>query len=104
MPLHYGVFNWPPSDEIGWNGELPQGVRLVHNFCPGPSDDPGRDRQHQSSRLFGPDGFRYWVTDEPNPNEHRCFCGWHCGVKHYGTRGYVDERGVCWRNGRHVMT
>ena len=37
----------------------PEGARLVHNFCPGPADDPGRDR------AYGLNGFRYWVTDEP---------------------------------------
>jgi hypothetical protein len=30
-------------------------IRLVHNFPPGPKDDPGRDRE------FGLDGFRAWV-------------------------------------------
>src|SRR5262245_60476963 len=38
---------------------LPEGVRLVHNFYPGPDDDPGRDRK------IGLNGFRIWITDEP---------------------------------------
>ena len=80
----------------------PEGARLVHNFWPGPADDPGRDRP------YGVDGFRYWVTDEPpgsrppstftdvfdmgDGSEHRCYCGWLDGREHYGTR-YVDAAG-----------
>jgi hypothetical protein len=83
-------------------------VRLVHNFYPGPRDDPGRDRKVNLN------GFRVWITDEPpgsraptyftdvfdagDGSEHRCFCGWLDGREHYGTVGYVDERGnVTWR-------
>jgi len=40
------------------------GMRVVHNFYPGPHDDPGRNRR------YGWDGFRYWITDEPG-NDHR---------------------------------
>jgi hypothetical protein len=40
--------------------DYPEGVRLVHNFYPGPLDDPGRDR------MVGLDGFRIWIIDEPN--------------------------------------
>jgi hypothetical protein len=47
----------------------PSDVRLVHNFYPGPHDDPGADR------MVGLDGFRIWVTDEPG-NDTRCHCGW----------------------------
>src|SRR5689334_3452444 len=60
--------------------ELAPGVRLVHNFYPGPDDDPGRDRE------VGEGGFRIWVTDKPieQTNERRCACGW-LGREHYGT-------------------
>jgi hypothetical protein len=68
--------------------DYPEGVRLVHNFYPGPIDDPGRDR------FPGLDGFRFWITDEPNPNERRCFCGWLGGREHYGTRHVIDFSGV----------
>ena len=61
----------------------PEGVRLVHNFYPGPHNDPGRDR------MVGLDGFRVWVTDEPNENERRCHCGWLDGREHYGTREVI---------------
>jgi hypothetical protein len=70
--------------------EYPQGVRLVHNFYPGPHDDPGRDRE------IGVGGFRVWIIDEPPGsygNEHRCYCGCPDGREHYGTVGYVDARG-----------
>jgi hypothetical protein len=59
-------------------------VRLVHNFYPGPHADPGRDRE------LGLNGFRAWLTDEPNPNERRCFCGWLDGREHFGTVGVID--------------
>jgi hypothetical protein len=39
--------------------EYPPEVRLVHNFYPGPLDDPGRDRPLREG------GFRVWITDEP---------------------------------------
>lgn len=55
------------------------GQRLVHNFYPGPPDDPGRNR------AYGDTGFRFWITDEPNPNERRCYCGWLDGREHYST-------------------
>jgi hypothetical protein len=74
--------------------DYPAGVRLVHNVYPGPPDDPGRDRDK------GDWGFRVWVTDEPNPNEHRCYCGWLDGREHYGTVGYVDVEG---RNAGQVL-
>ena len=64
----------------------PPGWRLVHNFYPGPHDDPGRDR------TYGLDGFRYWITDEPG-NDVRCYCGWLDGREHYGTVRVVDEDG-----------
>jgi hypothetical protein len=64
--------------------DYPEGVRIVHNFYPGPYDDPGRDRE------FGLDGFRVWVTDEPNENERRCYCGWLDGREHYGTHAVID--------------
>ena len=92
--------------------ELPEGVRLVHNFYPGPRDDPGR------ARDVGVDGFRIWITDEPlgsrppqrvtdvfdagDGDEHRCFCGWLDGREHYGTVGYVDEHGEVWFRGDQV--
>jgi hypothetical protein len=63
----------------------PPGVRLVHNFYPGPHDDPGRDRP------YGLDGFRFWITDEPNEREQRCFCGWLDGREHYGTVRVIDS-------------
>jgi hypothetical protein len=72
--------------------EYPPDVRLVHNFYPGPHSDPGRDR------AVGVGGFRVWITDEPisreTGNERRCYCGWLGGREHYGTVGYVDEKGV----------
>jgi hypothetical protein len=69
--------------------ELPAGARLVHNFCPGPNDDPGRHR------AIAADGFRVWITDEPldELREARCYCGWLDGREHYGTVGRVDEHG-----------
>ncbi len=59
------------------------GMRVVHNFYPGPHDDPGRDRQ------YGADGFRLWITDEPLGE--RCHCGWNGGAEHYGTVAWVAE-------------
>lgn len=46
--------------------EYPADVRLVHNFHPGPPDDPGRDRE------VGLSGFRIWITDEPDKVGRRC--------------------------------
>jgi hypothetical protein len=64
---------------------LADGVRLVHNFYPGPDHDPGRHRRS------GDDGFRYWITDEPPPpKERRCYCGWLDGCEHYGTLKVID--------------
>lgn len=62
----------------------PPGARLVHNFYPGPDDDPARNR------AYGADGFRFWVTDSPNEHERRCYCGWLGGREHYGTRRVVE--------------
>ena len=73
------------------------GSRLVHNFYPGPDDDPGRNRP------YALDGFRYWITDEPNPNERRCYCEWYGGLEHYGTVGYVDEDGVRYWRGEQLQ-
>lgn len=70
--------------------DLPEDVRLVHNFPPGPADDPGRDRK------INLNGFRVWITDEPNGsygNERRCHCGWLDGREHYSTRQAVEEAG-----------
>ena len=67
--------------------EYPEGVRIVHNFPPGPPDDPGRDR------YVGFGGFRVWVTDEDEANGRRCYCGWLDGREHYGTRSFVDASG-----------
>ena len=65
--------------------EYPEGVRLVHNFYPGPQDDPGADRQP------GDNGFRIWVTDEePDAAERRCYCGWLDGREHYGTVRIIE--------------
>lgn len=64
--------------------EYPEDVRIVHNFYPGPRDDPGRDR------MLGLDGFRVWVTDEPNENERRCHSGWLGGREHYGTVAVIE--------------
>ena len=70
-------------------------MRLVHNFWPGPPDDPGRDR------MVGLDGFRIWITDEPNEKMSRCYCGWLEEREHYGTVGTIDaERGAWWRGER----
>jgi hypothetical protein len=62
--------------------DYPEDVRIVHNFYPGPHDDPGRDRPLREG------GFRVWITDEPTrgTNERRCYCGWLDGREHYGTR------------------
>jgi hypothetical protein len=78
--------------------DLPDGVRLVHNFYPGPRDDPGRDRK------YGLDGFRYRITDVLDSPwaGRRCYCGRLDGREHYGTVGYVDEHGVCWWVGDRV--
>jgi hypothetical protein len=67
--------------------EYPAGVRLVHNFYPGPLDNPGQDRQP------GANGFRIWITDEPEAGEVRCYCGWLDGREHYGTRLVIDGDG-----------
>jgi hypothetical protein len=32
-----------------------------------------------------------WVTDEPNENERRCYCGWLDGLEHYGTVRVIEE-------------
>ncbi len=74
--------------------EYPADVRIVHNFCPGPHNDPGRDR------VVGLDGFRVWVTDEPNENAKRCYCGWLDGREHYGTAGRIDAEGNSWWMGK----
>lgn len=67
--------------------KVPEGARLVHNLFPGPSDDPGR------CRAFGADGFRYWVTDEPDAMGNRCYCGWLDGREHNGTVHWINEKG-----------
>jgi hypothetical protein len=69
--------------------DYPEGVRLVHNFYPGPLDDPGRDR------MVGFNGFRIWVTDETESGwgGRRCFCGWLDGREHYGTRWVIGPDG-----------
>jgi len=58
--------------------EYPPEVRLVHDFYPGPHDDPGRDRE------VGLNGFPGWITDErrrrsssavfPDPMRPPCLC------------------------------
>jgi hypothetical protein len=73
--------------------QYPPDVRLLHNFYPGPHNDPGRDR------AVGLNGFRIWITDEPG-NDRRCYCGWLDGREHHGTVGYVDEDGVAWYRGQ----
>jgi hypothetical protein len=67
---------------------VPEGVYLVHNFYPGPPEDPGRDRE------LGLDGFRAFVCDaaELPAAAWRCDCGW-LGLEHYGTVRYVDKDG-----------
>jgi hypothetical protein len=40
--------------------EYPEGVRIVHNFCPGPPDDPGRDRG-----ILSPRGRRWPMRTAP---------------------------------------
>jgi hypothetical protein len=70
--------------------EYPANVRLVHNFYPGPLDDPGRER------TVGEGGFRVWITGEPKGsygNERRCHCGWLDGREHYGTVHVIDAHG-----------
>ena len=68
--------------------EYPSGVRLVHNFYPGPPNDPGQDR------IVGLDGFRIWITDEPiEPKyERRCYCGWLDDREHYGTVEVIEQQ------------
>jgi hypothetical protein len=69
-----------------------EGIRVVHNFWPGPPEDPGQDRK------LGANGFRVWVTDEPNENEKQCHCGWLNGREHFGTIGTVSSSGQrIWR-------
>jgi len=67
--------------------DYPEGMRIVHNFFPGPPGDRGADRE------IGWSGFRVWVTDEKDWGGHRCYCGWLGGRKHYGTRAYVKRDG-----------
>ena len=70
--------------------EYPAGIRIVHNFYPGPLDDPGRDRPLREG------GFRVWITDEPigsYGDERRCYCGWLDGREHYGTVRVIDADG-----------
>jgi hypothetical protein len=55
-------------------GDLPAGVRLVHNFYPHPD----------INQRVGDNGWRYWITDEPG-NDRRCYCDWLGGREHYGT-------------------
>jgi hypothetical protein len=43
------------------------------------------------------------VSDRPDSNEHRCYCGWLDGREHYGTVGYVDEHGAVWSHGERVV-
>jgi hypothetical protein len=73
------------------------GTRIVHNFYPGPPDDPGRDRSYANG------GFRYWITDEPSEGEQRCYCGWLDGRERYGTVGFVNSEGEIVRRG-HLKT
>ena len=74
--------------------EYPEGVRIVHNFYPGPHGDPGQ------ARRVGHDGFRVWITDLPikETKERPCHCDWLGGREHYGTVAYVDADGVCHSN------
>jgi hypothetical protein len=69
--------------------DLPEGFRLVHNFFPGPPDDPGRDR------VVGEGGFRIWRNDAPlaTTGERRCYCGWLDGREHYGTVRVITGEG-----------
>ena len=67
--------------------EYPEDVRLVHNFYPGPCDDPGADRPVNEG------GFRVWITDEELGFDRRCYCGWLEGREHYGTNAAVDADG-----------
>jgi hypothetical protein len=69
--------------------EYPPEVRIVHNFYPGPLDDPGRNR------TLGSDGFRAWITDEPYSHwaGRPCYCGWLDGREHYGTQWVIDAEG-----------
>jgi hypothetical protein len=53
----------------------------------GPHTDPGKARQ------LGRDGFRIWITDEPDKWGQRCYCGWLDGRDHYGTVLVIDEAG-----------
>ena len=69
------------------------GSRLVHNFPPGDPADPVR----ASSRPYGYNGFRYWITDEPNEQERPCYCGWLIGLERYGTVHVIDA------DGRHAL-
>jgi hypothetical protein len=69
--------------------DRPEGVRIVHNFYPGPHDDPGRERE------VGLNGFRVWITDEQQAEgEHRCYCGWLDGREHWGTVAVIQGRRV----------
>ena len=75
--------------------EYPEGVRIVHNFYPGPLADPGADRQP------GDGGFRVWITDElDSPGAgRRCYCGWLDGREHYGTVASIDADGCVVQRG-----
>lgn len=64
-------------------GQPIEGVRLVHNFYPGPEQDWGRGPEP------GNNGWRIWITDQPG-NERRCYCGWPDGREHYGTVHVIE--------------
>ena len=77
--------------------EYPDGVRLVHNFYPGPHDDPGADRG-----LVG--GWTGSASGSPmsRVTTSRCYCGWLDGREHYGTAGRIDAVGDAWWRGKRL--
>jgi hypothetical protein len=75
--------------------ETLEGDRLVHNFYPGPHDDPGLRHGGGLLGFRTPGvGFRWWLAYADDPLEERCHCGWLEGREHYSTGGHVDEDGV----------
>ena len=62
--------------------DVPDGMRLVHNFPPGQPRRPAGDR-----------GFRYWLEPiEDNDRRHPCACSWDA-PEHFSTWHPVIDPG-----------
>ena len=73
-----GKTYWIEYERSSLTPDDPPGALVVHNFPP----EPGQE--------FGDNGYRYWITDDPQG--HRCHCD---GIDevHYGMVGWIDAPG-----------